>query len=292
VTETDDFHHSRIDAGEVRLHVVEARPEGWKDAPLVVLCHGFPEHWWSWRHQLVALRDAGFWAVAPDMRGYADSDKPKGVDAYDVDRLAGDVAGLVRALGRDKAHVVGHDWGGIVAWRFAELHQPMLERLAVLNVPHLRVMLKHLLVWRQMKKSWYIFFFQLPGIAERFASKDDFAAIRKMFAIDGFAQDEIDRYVDALKKPGALTAGMSYYRAITRRVLRRDIPKPVKIERPVLVIWGDRDRALGKEMAEPPPRWVPNARVVHLAEASHWVQNDAPEQVNELLVPFLRGRTT
>lgn len=294
---SDGLVHRRIDVGEVRLHVAEARPEGTaastdlpSHVPLVVLLHGFPEHWWSWRHQLAALSKAGFWAVAPDLRGYNESDKPNGTSAYEVEKLAGDVAGLIRALGRKDAIVVGHDWGAMVAWVFAMEHPEMLQRLAILNVPHPLQMTRGLRRPRQLKKSWYIFFFQLPLLPERLLRANDFAAVRRMLRADGFTADEIERYVEALRVPGALTSSIAYYRASMRRVLAGRVPKIRRIDHPVLVIWGDRDLALGKEMAEPPPRFVPNAKVVHLPEATHWVQNSAPEKVNELLLQFIRER--
>mgnify|MGYP005852097999 CR=1 FL=1 len=288
----DGFFHRTVDVGEVRLHVAEARPAGAAevpaDAPLVVFLHGFPEFWWSWRHQLRALAEAGFWAVAPDMRGYNESDKPAGVDAYRVEKLAGDVAGLIRALGRERAFVVGHDWGAVVAWAFAQEHPSLLERLAILNVPHPLAMMRGLRRPEQLKKSWYIFFFQLPVIPEKTASRSDFAFLRRTFELDGTPSEEIEQYVDAIRVPGALTSAINYYRSAIRRVVRGDVPKSKVIDRPVLVIWGDRDRYLGKEMAEPPARFVPNARVVHLPESTHWVQNDAPEKVNALLLEFFR----
>jgi pimeloyl-ACP methyl ester carboxylesterase len=151
-------------------------------------------------------------------------------------------------------------------------------------------MLAHIWRPRQARKSWYIFFFQLGRLAERAARAGDFAVVRKMFAADGFAPDEIERYVEALRAPGVLRAGMSYYRAIARRIMTGKAPRPRRIDAPVLVVWGDRDRALGKEMAEPPARWVPNARVVHLERATHWVQNAAPDEVNALLLDFIRPR--
>jgi len=295
---SDGFLHRSIDVGDVRLHCVEARPEGTAEStelpshvPLVVFLHGFPEHWWSWRHQLTAMSRAGFWAVAPDLRGYGQSDKPKETSAYEVEKLAGDVAGLIRALGRKEAIVVGHDWGGMVAWTFAMEHPSMLQRLAILNVPHPLEMMRGLRRPEQLKKSWYIFFFQLPFFPERLIRKDDFAMIRRMFRAEGFAEEHIDRYVDALRIPGALSAALAYYRASFRRVLTRRVPKIRAIHQPVLVIWGDRDLALSKEMARPPKRFVPNARLVHLPDATHWVQNAAPEQVNELLVELIRERT-
>jgi len=295
---SDGFLHRMVDVGEVRLHVAEARPEGTAEStelpahvPLVVFLHGFPEHWWSWRHQLTAMSKQGFWAVAPDLRGYNESDKPKGTSAYEIEKLAGDVAGLIRALGRRDAIVVGHDWGAMVAWAFAVEHPEMLQRLAILNVPHPLQMVRGLRRPAQMKKSWYVFFFQLPFLPERLVRRNDFALIRRTFRADGFPDDQIDRYVEALRVPGALTAAIAYYRASFRRLLTRRVPKPGAIQRPVLVIWGDRDRALGKEMAAPPARFVPNAKVVHIPEATHWVQNDVPEKVNELLVQFIREGT-
>lgn len=297
----DGFLHRRLDVGAVHLHVAEARPRSPEGAlaegseavspevPLVVFLHGFPEHWWSWRHQLRAFADAGLWAVAPDMRGFNESDKPAGVASYDIERLADDVAGLIRALGRDTAIVVGHDWGAIVAWMFAQRHAPMVSRLAILNVPHPVVMMRGFLRLEQLRKSWYVFFFQLPaGIPERAIAKDNWARLRQTFAEDGLGKDDIEAHVNAMRRPGAVTAGMSYYRAALRRLFTGRTPKPKRIECPVLVIWGDGDRHLGKEMAAPPPRFVPNARVEHIPDASHWVQNAAPERVSELLLAFAR----
>jgi len=293
----DGFLHRHVDVGQVRLHVVEARPAGMADAsdvpshvPLVVFLHGFPEYWWSWRHQLRGLARAGMWAVAPDMRGYNESDKPKGTSAYEVERLAGDVAGLIRALGRERAVVVGHDWGAIVAWTFANEHPEMLDRLGILNVPHPLAMMRGLRRPRQLLRSWYVFFFQLPFIPERAITRDDFAFVRRTFRADRVPDDDIERYVDALRIPGAVPAAINYYRAAIRRVATGRVPRMRTIEEPVLVVWGDRDRYLGREMAEPPKRFVPHARVVHVPDATHWVQNDAPDRVNELLLEFITER--
>jgi pimeloyl-ACP methyl ester carboxylesterase len=279
---TDEgFTHRTLDVGEVKLHVVEAGPES---GPLVVLLHGFPEFWWSWRHQMRALADAGFHAVAPDMRGYNLSDKPKGVKAYRFAKLTGDVAGLIHALRRERAVIVGHDWGGAVAWGFAMDHPEMTERLIVMNCPHPLMMERGLRTRKQMKKSWYMFFFQLPVLPERFMKRDDWAFLRRTFAKDGMSNDEIHRYVEAMGREGAATASINYYRAAIRSIATRTGPKPARITAPTLVIWGERDRYLGRELATPPAKWVESARVVFVPEATHWVQRDAAPRVNELLL--------
>ena len=279
--------HRRVDVGELALHVVTGG-----HGPLVVLLHGFPEFWWSWRHQIPALIAAGFRVAVPDLRGYNLSDKPRDVSAYGLPHLSGDVDGLIRALGEESAHVVGHDWGAVVAWDFAMRFPKRLQRLAILNVPHPQVMLRALLRSpRQMRKSWYIFFFQLPMLPERFVRKDDYAMLRKSLGAGRLvppAPEDIEPYVDAARRADSLRGGIGYYRAIFRggAALRA---KPSRIDAPVLVVWGERDLYLGKELATPPPKLVPNARVEFLPDASHWVQVDSPARVNALLVPFLRG---
>ncbi len=293
---SDGFLHRTIDTGEVKLHLVEARPANVgdgpvpDDVPLVVLLHGFPEFWWSWRRQLTALSAGGFWVVAPDMRGYNESEKPKSVAAYEIERLAADVAGVIRGLGRKKAFVVGHDWGAMVAWYFAMNHQELLEKLAILNVPHPLQMTRGLRNPKQLMKSWYMFFFQLPfGVPEKVFARNDYRMLRLTFEVDKFPAEEIEQYVDAMRVPGAITAAMSYYRAAIRRVVKNRVPKTVPIEKPVLVLWGDRDRYLGSEMAEPPKRFVPNATVRHFPNATHWIQNAAPDDVNRELLAFFRA---
>jgi epoxide hydrolase 4 len=293
-----DLEHRTLDLGAVRLHLVEAG-----SGPLVVLLHGFPEFWYTWRHQIPALADAGFRVVAPDMRGYNLSDKPRGLEAYSGEALAGDVRALVDALGEERAHVVGHDWGAQVAWETAMRHADVVERLAILNVPHPARFLEGLRTLRQLRKSWYMFFFQLPGVAEAAFRRNDFAWGRKVLREDpvrpgAFGEEDIERFVEAWSQPGAVGAMLDYYRAAFRSPAalsallgRGDGPPGARVvSAPTLVIWGERDTALGSELAEPDRRWVPNlVGVERLPDASHWVQNDAPERVNELLVEFLRG---
>lgn len=273
--------HFDVQAGEVRLHCAAMGPAA---GPLVLLLHGFPECWITWRYQLPALAAAGFRAVAPDLRGYGQSEKPRGVAAYALPKLAADVAALIRALGRDRADVVGHDWGGNVAWHFAMWHPERLRRLALLNMPHPERYARSLSTLRQLRKSWYVFFFQLPVLPEKYMTP---RRLRTLFhhttARKGAYDDEDVRVtLEALRD---LTGPVNYYRAAMRpALLRRWEP----IAAPVLVIWGERDRWLGAELAEPARRWVPQARVERIPDASHWVQADAPERVNELLLGFLR----
>jgi pimeloyl-ACP methyl ester carboxylesterase len=282
--------HNRAGLPDIDLHYVEAG-----EGSLVVLLHGFPEFWYSWRHQIPALVDAGFRVIAPDMRGYNTSEKPDTVADYDIDRLADDVSDLLAHLGEDSAHVVGHDWGAAVAWHFAGRHPDKLDKLAILNVPHPDTMMRWLKTPRQLLKSWYMFFFQLPWLPEALLRAGDFAYPRRVckhgtVREGAFTDEDIERYIEAYKQPGALTAMINYYRALMRSAL--DKPKSPVIEAQTLVIWGEQDLALRVEMADPPQRLVPNARVEKLPDASHWVQMDRPEKVNSLLLEFLDGATS
>src|SRR5262249_38417992 len=161
-------------------------------------------------------------------------------------------------------HIVGHDWGGAIAWAFAAFHPELTERLAILNCPHPLNLMRAFRTAKQLQKSWYMFFFQLPRIPERKLAENDYAYVRRTFRSDGVPASEIEPYVDAMRVPGAATAAINYYRASLRRVLTGDVPKTLGVEAPVLVLWGDADKYLGAEMAAPPARFVPNARVVFI----------------------------
>ncbi len=274
------------DLDEVRLHYVEAG-----QGPLVVLLHGFPEFWFSWRFQIPALVAAGFRVVAPDMRGYNLSSRPPGVAAYDIDRLSADIRNLIQERDGNSAHLAGHDWGAAVAWATAMNHPHAVTRLAILNVPHPRTFLHALRRPSQLAKSWYMFFFQLPWLPERLVQARDFQFLRYGFEHDAragaFTKEDIDRYIEAWSQPGAPTAMINYYRAVFRQSPKRAEARVRRVDAPTLVIWGERDRYLGSELAEPDRADVPNLeRVVRLAEATHWVHHDEPERVSELLVEF------
>ena len=281
----DGARERLVDVGDATLHVTELG-----DGPLVLLLHGFPDCGFTWRHQLPALAAAGFHAVAPDMRGYDGSSRPKGVRPYAVRALAGDVAGLVTALGAERADVVAHDWGGGAAWTFAMLHPDRLRRLAILNAPHPVSFQRHLRSLRQLKRSWYMFAFQLPVMPEAGLARNDFASLREVFRTasvrpGAFTAEDIERHIAALRPAGALTAALNYYRAAFRSVGATAV-RARRVDHPALVLWGDQDRFLGQELADPGSDWVPNVAVRHVPDAGHWIQHDVPELVNHELVRF------
>jgi epoxide hydrolase 4 len=270
--------------GDQRLHYVEAG-----DGPLIVLLHGFPEFWFGWRAQIEPLAAAGFRVVAPDMRGYNLSSKPDGVGAYDTDRLAADVQGLIRERGADSALLVGHDWGGTVAWATAMNHPEVVNRLAILNAAHPRMLSQGLHHPGQLRKSWYFFFFDLPELPEAVVRADHWHFFRHFLrdAHPAFTPEELDRYVEAWSQPGAITAMINYYRSSVRTSPKHAEAALRPIAAPTLVIWGQRDRYLGEDLAEPDRDDVPNLdRVERLADASHWVHHDEAERVTQLLTDF------
>jgi epoxide hydrolase 4 len=272
--------------GSVRLHYVEAGA-----GPLVVLLHGFPEFWYSWRAQIPALAAAGFRVVAPDMRGYNLSSRPTGVSAYSGDKLAADIRDLIHERGERSALLVGHDWGGAIAWTTAMNHPDAVTRLAVLNLPHLRRFLHSLRDPRQLAKSWYMFFFQLPWLPERVVRANNWKGLRRELQRDNhpgaFTGEDIARYIEAWSQPGAITAMLNYYRAAFRQTPWATEARMRPIPAPTLVVFGERDHYLRHQLAEPHPADVPNLdRVVRLPQASHFVQNDAPDEVNRLLIDF------
>ena len=244
------------------------------------------------QHQLPALADAGYRVVAPDLPGYNTSDKPPRVRDYRPRVLAQDVADLIVALGAGSAAVAGHDWGGGLAWLLAMQHPERVERLVILNAPHPIRFLKGLGSPRQLHRSWYILAFQPPWLPERLVAARDFQALRRALRRQpirpgAFTDQDIDRYVAAAAQPGALRAAINYYRAAIRTNPLAQAHTLRRVDIPSLIIWGYQDRYLGRELAEPDRAWVPHVRVERIAEASHWVQADVPERVNQIMVDFL-----
>ncbi len=281
----------RIDVGEVRLSVAEA---GDASGEPVILLHGFPETSHCWRHQLPALAAAGYHAVAPDLRGYGSSDRPAAVDAYAAPRLVGDVAGLIGALGHESAHVVGHDWGGGLAWGLAGNRPEMVRSLTILNAP---VGVVSARLRRedpaQRAKSWYMLLFQFPGVAETWLSQDDFANLRE-FVFDSaapgtFADEDREAVIAALRRDGALTAALNWYRAnMPPSAWLRDPPDPPPVAVPTMIVWGEADAYMDPVLRERSAATVTGPlRIELLPGVSHWVQQEVPDRVNELLVDFL-----
>lgn len=282
--------HGYAQVGDVRLHYAEAGG----GERLVVLLHGFPECWYSWRHQLAALGER-FRVVAPDMRGYNLSDKPGRVEDYRIGRLVDDVTGLIRHLGAREAAVVGHDWGAVVAWAVARHYPDYVSRLAALQVPPAAVWRRNMSL-RQLLRSWYMLFFQLPSLPEWWIRRGDFAGLEGMFRKSArpgtFDEEDIRVLKSALKEPGALTAAINYYRANLGSFVGRrphgDFKKQERVRVPTLFIYGERDFAIVPETVEGVADYV-NAPYteVRLARANHWVQQEYPAEVNAALLSFL-----
>ena len=285
---SDSWRHGHVTVNSVRLHYV-TQGEG----PLIILLHGFPEFWYSWRHQIPALAEH-YRVVAPDLRGYNDSEKPKGVAHYRLDLLASDVMELIRSFGEERAIIVGHDWGGAVAWTFAADYPSAIERLIVINCPHPTLFQESLSGnFRQLLRSWYIFYFQIPMLPEwciRLILRRFVEYVFRGMAIrkEAFSDQELDRYAEALRSPGALTAGINYYRAAFRERIRKGERTLSQIQCPSLLIWGESDTALGKELTYGmDPHFTRGVQIKYIPNCSHWVQQEQPELVNQYISEFL-----
>ncbi len=256
------------------------------DGPLVILLHGFPESSAGWRAQIGPLAEAGFRVLAPDQRGYATSDKPRGVRVYALDALADDVVGLIDQARRDRASVIGHDWGGVVAWGTIARHPSRFDRAVILNAPHPDVMLCELRANpSQLLKSWYTLFFQLPGLPEKLLRRDNFRwlvqAMERSSRPGTFSEADFDRARREWSEPGALTGMLNWYRA-GFRTRHQPYPDPL-ITVPTLLIWGENDRFLGPGLARSSYARCESAHLEWISTAGHWVQYEEPERVNQLI---------
>ena len=272
----------------VRLHTVVAGPPS---GPLAVLLHGFPECWYSWRKQIPALVEAGYRVVAVDQRGYGLSDKFADVASYQPNALAGDVRELIRRMGCERAVVVGHDWGGTVAWRFAMDYPDRVDRLAILNGAHPAAYARELRRNpEQWRKSLYFIFFQVPWLPELLVGYSPRATMRFFLRgastrKDAYTDDELEVMAAAFAQPGAPKATLNWYRASFQfaGAWRRTRP----VERPVLIVWGEDDVALSRALTVDLEAWAPNLSVHTIPHCGHWVQNEAPAEVNAHLLGFL-----
>ena len=280
----ETWQHDYITTNGVNLHYVT---QG--SGPLMLMLHGFPEFWYSWRYQIPEFA-TDFKVVAPDLRGYNDSDKPEPQSAYVMNELVRDVEGIISGLGYEKCVLVAHDWGGGIAWNFAYNYPQMVERLIIMNCPHPAKFSEGLRTPQQLLRSWYIFFFQLPVIPELFAQSQDYQFIENAFtgmAIkkSAFSTEDINAYKDAAAKRGALTAMINYYRNILGSPMFNQNSSILEV--PTLMIWGEEDTALGKELTYGTESYVEDFQIRYISNCSHWVQQEQPELVNQYMREFL-----
>ncbi|MEM7712701.1 MAG: alpha/beta hydrolase [Cyanobacteria bacterium P01_A01_bin.68] len=280
----ETWKHDYITTNGVNLHYVT---QG--SGPLMLMLHGFPEFWYSWRYQIPEFA-SDFKVVAPDLRGYNDSDKPASQSAYVMNELVQDVEGIISGLGYEKCVLVAHDWGGGIAWNFASKYPQMLEKLIIMNCPHPAKFSEGLRTPQQLLRSWYMFFFQLPVIPELFLQSQDYQFIENAFkgmAIkkSAFSTEDINLYKDAAAKRGALTAMINYYRNILGSPMFNQNSSILEV--PTLMIWGEEDTALGKELTYGTEAYVRDFQIKYIPNCSHWVQQEQPESVNQYMREFL-----
>lgn len=282
----DHWQHSFIETNGVNLHYVSAG-----SGKLMLMLHGFPEFWYSWRHQITEFA-ADYHTVAVDLRGYNDSDKPEGVAAYQMAELVEDVRGIITGLGYQDCILVAHDWGGAIAWNFAYAYLAMVGKLIVLNIPHPAKFAQGLRTPEQLLKSWYILAFQIPLLPEWLLQLNDYQAVKEAFsgmAIDktAFSAADLNAYRDAAAKSGALTAMLNYYRGIFPQLFELKPRTWEILNTPTLTIWGEADTALGKELTYGTEAYVQDWRVEYIPNCSHWVQQEQPKLVNRYMREFL-----
>jgi pimeloyl-ACP methyl ester carboxylesterase len=279
-----DIHHSFIEANGVRFHCAESGA-----GPLVLLLHGFPECWYSWRKQLPALAAAGYRAVAPDMRGYNLTDKPR--HGYNIESLVDDVFALAAALGETRFQLVGHDWGAVVAWQAAWRRPDALRSLTIMNVPHPTAFAEYVRSSpSQMLKSSYMLLFQIPRLPEWVLTRNRAAAIASAFRRsakrpDTFSKAELDVYREAFLRPGAATCTLNYYRQAIRQGRRALPDSPISV--PTQVLWGVDDPVLKLDLNRDLAKWVTDLSFKPISDCGHWTQQEQPDVVNKELVEWL-----
>jgi pimeloyl-ACP methyl ester carboxylesterase len=284
--EARGFETGFVETPEVDLHYVAAGPES---APPVLLLHGFPEFWYAWRKQLGPLAE-DYRVVAPDLRGYNRSDRPRGVEAYGLGRLRNDVYELIQAFGHGSAHVVGHDWGGALALSFARHHPAHVDRLVVANTidpERLGAQIRG----KQLLRSWYTGFFQLPWLPETALSAGGFRALRGLYeetaVPDAYTDRDIERYRAAWAHDGSLRAALNYYRALGRHTLRGALSSTQRIYVPTRVLWGEDDTALRPQVADAICRGIDDPELKRYDDATHWLHAEYPERFTADVCEFL-----
>lgn len=284
------MHSQFIKANGLNFHIKESG-----NGNLVLLLHGFPEFWYSWV-KVIPLLDKHFKVVAPDLRGYGQSDKPQKVNDYNFRILSNDIAEIIKTLGYEKAIIVGHDWGGGVAWEFAKLYPEMTEKLIVLNCPPaIRLQNAILTNWKQFKMSWYIFFFQLPFIPEWYMHKNlknIFWRMLRGWSINknAFQKEDIEQYEKAFANRSDFTGPLNYYRAALRALIDKDFRTIPQYNMDTLIIWGEADKALGKWLIDDLEKYFTQKfEIKYIPNCSHWVQQEQPELVAQYILSFTKN---
>ncbi len=276
------WRHGYASVNGVKLHYAEMG-----SGPLVILLHGFPECWYEWRHVMTHLAPY-FHVVAPDMRGYNWSDKPSGVGEYKTATVAQDIVDLIEALGESRAYIVGHDWGGAIAWYMGMHHGTHINKLVVANAPHPAAFERELKRFRQLGRSWYVLFFQLPWLPEASIRLALRSTLQGSAATPGaFTQDALDVYMNNISQPGVATAMINYYRATFRQGPAWFKTGEQSISMPTLLLWGMKDFALLPELTEGLEEWIDDLRVVRIPDSGHWVPEEKPGVMSDNLIEFL-----
>ncbi len=284
-----------VEANRLTFEVDRLHPDPETANGKLALClHGFPEHAYSWRHQLPMLAELGYEVWAPNLRGYGNTSRPPAVSDYAIETLMDDVAGLIDASGIRDVTLIAHDWGGVIAWYFATRRLRPLERLVVLAAPHPVPAMRALRVPRQLRMSWYVFFFQLPWLPEWFLRRADPGDLMRDTALypERFSDADCKVFRDNARRPGAATAMIHYYRALlrgggARRQQKLGFPT---IETPTLLLYGGDDMALGPDTVRGTEQVVADLTLRMLPRVSHWIQQDVPEVANGMIRAFLLGK--
>ncbi|UJR37562.1 hypothetical protein I4U23_030263 [Adineta vaga] len=277
----------KLKSSGVTLHYVS---KGTSDKPLMLFVHGFPECWYTWRYQMKYFSEK-YRVVAIDQRGYGLSSKPSSISDYKVELLARDVADVIEQLGYKSCVLVGHDWGAIVSWTVAMLYPTLINKLVIMNVPHPKAFEANL-SFRQLRRSWYMFFYQTPFIPELLFQSNDFEIFKQVFLgkpmglinQNNLTRDDLEVFKYTFAQEGTAHAAINYYRALFRNQ-KEELQKRIIV--PVLIVWGCQDGAIGEELADASTKYCSDVRLKKIRDASHWVQQDVPDEVNKYMEAFL-----
>lgn len=282
-----EFHFAKVNG--ITLHYATAG-----SGPLLILLHGFPEFWYSWRYQIEELASA-YRVVAPDLRGYNLSDKPREVMAYTSENIAKDITELIKFLGEEKAYIIGHDWGGGVAWAMGRYYPQHILKMMVLNCPLPQLLMKNLFTnFSQLRKSWYMFLFQLPWLPEKQLSSNLPLFFKRglrgwAYNKKAFSNEVIQEYVNAFQSKDSFRGPLNYYRAAFREGLHKNKRKPHVYTIDTRVLWGENDKALGKELTFGMEQYFSgHFSIRYFSPCSHWIQHDFPEEVTKGIIQFCR----